>query len=145
MKNVKFNALKTEKTEKYKLTTKKLDFFNSFNILKDIKSNKKKPSIKEGSQVKRNSLFNNKKKGDYISSRQKLIPKNIEQNNNDNIIGKRMKNIKPMKLLEKYVRFKIKKDFIYPYIDRLINQNKQTYKDIKIEDKPTYYNLFKIN
>ena len=26
MKNVKFNALKTEKTEKYKLTTKKLDF-----------------------------------------------------------------------------------------------------------------------
>jgi hypothetical protein len=145
MKNVKFNALKTEKTEKYKLTTKKLDFFNSFNILKDIKSNKKKPSIKEGSQVKRNSRFNNKKKGDYISSRQKLIPKNIEQYNSDNIIGKRMKNIKPMKLLEKYVRFKIKKDFIYPYIDRVINQNKQTYKDIKIEDKPTYYNLFKIN
>ena len=145
MKNVKFNALKTEKTEKYKLTTKKLDFFNSFNILKDIKSNKKKPSIKEGSQVKRNSRFNNIKKGDYISSRQKLIPKNIEQNNNNYIIGKRMKNIKPMKLLEKFVRFKIKKDFIYPYIDRLINQNKQTYKDIKIEDKPTYYNLFKIN
>ena len=39
MKNVKFNTPKTDKNEKYKEPIKKLDSFNSFIVLKDVKTN----------------------------------------------------------------------------------------------------------
>ena len=50
-----------------------------------------------------------------------------------------------MKILEKYARYKFKKDYINPFIDRLIIANNNPYKTIKNEDKPTYYNLYKVN
>ena len=142
MKNVKFNFPNTENTEKNKMPIKKMDSFNSFIILKEVKSNQKLTSTNAISHFKRFSLFNNKNKGDFIGTRQKFIPKNIQQN--EIIITKR-KKIQPMKILEKYARYKFRKDYINPFIDRLIITNNNPYKTIKNEDKPTYYNLFKIN
>ena len=141
MKNVKFNKQKTDKNEKYKEPIKKLDSFNSFIVLKDVKTNQKITSSNVISHFRRSSFFNNKNKGDFISTRPKYIPRNSRFNN---IKGKK-KIIQPMKFLEKHARNKIKKDFISPYIERLIQQNNINYKTIKNEDKPTYYNLFKVN
>ena len=142
MKNVKFNFPNTENTEKNKMPIKKLDSFKSFIILKEVKSKKKLSSTNEVSNFKRLSVFANKNKGDFIGTRQKYIPKNSQQN--ENIIAKR-KKIPPMKILEKYARYKFKKDYINPFIDRLIIANNNPYKTIKNEDKPTYYNLYKVN
>ena len=142
MKNVKFNFPNTENTEKNKMPIKKLDSFKSFIILKEVKSKKKLSSANEASNFKRLSVFANKNKGDFIGTRQKYIPKNSQQN--ENIITKR-KKIPTMKILEKYARYKFKKDYINPFIDRLIIANNNPYKTIKNEDKPTYYNLYKVN
>ena len=142
MKNVKFNFPNTENTEKNKMPIKKLDSFKSFIILKEVKSKKKLSSTNEASNFKRLSVFANKNKGDFIGTRQKYIPKNSQQN--ENIIAKR-KKVPSMKILEKYARYKFKKDYINPFIDRLIIANNNPYKTIKNEDKPTYYNLYKVN
>ena len=142
MKNVKFNFPNTENTEKNKMPIKKLDSFKSFIILKEVKSKKILSSANEASNFKRLSVFANKNKGDFIGTRQKYIPKNSQQN--ENIIEKR-KKVPSMKILEKYARYKFKKDYINPFIDRLIIANNNPYKTIKNEDKPTYYNLYKVN
>ena len=142
MKNVKFNFPNTENTEKNKMPIKKLDSFKSFIILKEVKSKKKLSTTNEGSNFKRLSVFANKNKGDFIGTRQKYIPKNSQQN--ENIIEKR-KKVPSMKILEKYARYKFKKGYINPFIDRLIIANNNPYKTIKNEDKPTYYNLYKVN
>ena len=142
MKNVKFNFPNTENTEKNKMPIKKLDSFKSFIILKEVKSKKKLSSTNEALNFKRLSVFANKNKGDFIGTRQKYIPKNSQQN--ENIIAKR-KKVPSMKILEKYARYKFKKDYINPFIDRLIIANNNPYKTIKNEDKPTYYNLYKVN
>ena len=142
MKNVKFNFPNTENTEKNKMPIKKLDSFKSFIILKEVKSKKKLSTTNERSNFKRLSVFANKNKGDFIGTRQKYIPKNSQQN--ESIIAKR-KKVPSMKILEKYARYKFKKDYINPFIDRLIIANNNPYKTIKNEDKPTYYNLYKVN
>ena len=70
----------------------------------------------------------------------------VEKSKENNIIEiKKNREIKPIQILERYARDKIKKDYISPYINRLIKPKQINYKIKKNEDKPIYYNLYRIN
>ena len=149
MKNVKFNIPKIEKTHKRKESSKKLDSFKILNSFKNVKEpNKSRKFISSNviANQKGVSTFGNnfRNKGNFISIRQKYIPKNNTLNKDD-FKQKGTEILKPMKYLEQYARDKIKRDYISPFVSKLIKPTKNIYKVIKDEDKPKYYNLFKIN
>ena len=134
------------KNFKHRQTIHKLESLNSFKTLKQIKTNSKITSTNNLAFIRRNSLFNSfgKNQGDFISTRLRHLPKNLKSNKND-INSKEIKKLPPLKLIEKHARDKIKKEYITPFITRLINTNIDSYKLKKDEDKPIFYNLFKIN
>ena len=146
MKNVKFNIPKIEKTEKRKDSMKKLDSFNSFKNAKETYKGRKTVITNTFINFKRVSTFGNsfRNKGNFINTRPRYNPKNDKVNNVNNK-QKKTEILRPMKSLIQYARYKIKKDYISPFVHRLIRPTKNVYKVIKDEDKPTYYNLFKIN
>ena len=147
MKNVKKNVVSflTEKKSNLKKPIKNLDSISSFKTSKLIKS-KVKMAPSNFSILKRNSqlLSEGKNKGNFITVRPKNIPKNVKPVIND-IRTKKLKDLKPLKLIIKYARNKIKKDYNSPYISRLFKINKEVFKTKKEEDKPICYNLYKIN
>ena len=139
-------SFKSEKKDKIKQPIQKLDSFNSFKTLKQGKTNAQGISTTSLVFVRRNSLFhsNAQSQGGFISTRPRNNPKNIESKEKDRKL-KELKVLKPMKLLKKYALDKIKKDYITPYINRLIKPTNNIYKPKKDEEKPIYYNLYKIN
>ena len=147
MKNVKFNIPKIEKSEKRKVSMKKFDSLNSFKNTKETSKSRKFVITNAFANFKRTTTFGNsfRNKGNFVSTRPKYNPKNDKINNNIDFKQKRNGVLRPMKSLIQYARDKIKKDYISPYVYKLIRPSNNIYKIIKDEDKPTYYNLFKIN
>ena len=147
MKNVKKNVASflTEKKSNLKKPIKNLESISSFKTSKLIKS-KVKMAPSNFSILKRNSqlLSEGKNRGNFITVRPKNIPKNVKPVIND-IRTKKLKDLKPLKTIIKYAGDKIKKEYNSPYIARLIKINKDVFKTKKEEDKPIYYNLYKIN
>ena len=147
MKNVKKNVVSfsTEKKSNLKKPIKNLDSISSFKTSKLIKS-KVKMAPSNFSILKRNSqlLSEGKNRGNFITVRPKNIPKNVKPVIND-IRTKKLKDLKPLKTIIKYAGDNIKKEYNSPYIARLIKINKDVFKTKKEEDKPIYYNLYKIN
>ena len=136
-------SFKSEKKDKIKQPIQKFDSFNSFKTLKQGKTNAHGISTTSLVFVRRNSLFhsNVQSQGGFISTRPRNNPKNIESKEKDRKL-KELKVLKPMKLLKKYALDKIKKDYITPYINRLIKPTNNIYKPKKDEEKPIYYKLF---
>jgi hypothetical protein len=139
-------SFKSEKKDKLKQPIQKFDSLSSFKMLKQGKTNAHGISTTSLVFVRRNSLFhsNVQNQGGFISTRPKNKQKNIESITT-NRKSTELKILKPMKLLIKYARNKIKKEYISPYINRLIKPTNNIYKPKKDEDKPIYYNLYKIN
>ena len=139
-------SFKSEKKDKLKQPIQKFDSLSSFKMLKQGKTNAHGISTTSLVFVRRNSLFhsNVQNQGGLISTRPKNKQKNIESITT-NRKSTELKILKPMKLLIKYARNKIKKEYISPYINRLIKPTNNIYKPKKDEDKPIYYNLYKIN
>ena len=148
MKNVNKNFISffSEKKDKLKKPIKNLDSLSSFKTSKQIKTKANIAPSSDLSILRRNSqLFpDGKSKGNFITIRPKNIPKNVKSIVRD-IRSKKLSELKPMKSIIKYARDKIQNEYISPYISRLIQINKEMFKSKKEEDKPIYYNLYKIN
>ena len=148
MKSVNYNirSTNTEINNKNSQEPKKYDQFISFKSIKS-KNMKKKLSLKNKDEfARKNSIFHYSIiKKEILNPRAKNIQM-VEKSKENNIIEiKKNREIKPIQILERYARDKIKKDYISPYINRLIKPKQINYKIKKNEDKPIYYNLYRIN
>ena len=149
MKTVKFkiNSSKEENRLKNSPHSKQFAKLNSYIPIKKIQENKKQTQKKNIDIFsRRNSLFNfDRLRRDLTNKRTKNIPK-IELLKGEIVIEpEKNRKIQSINSIVKYALDKIKKDYISPYIDRLIKPEDRINKTIKNEDKPIYYNLYKIN
>ena len=144
--NINFKTNQSEKKEKLKQPFEKIDSLNSFKSFKPAKTSGKMISSNNIVNTRRSSLFhsNNLRNANLITIRPKNLPKKEQININDLNLNK-LRPLRPIKTLIRYARDKIKKEYTSPYINKLVELNKKMFKDKKGEDKPMYYNLFKIN
>ena len=144
--NINFKTNQSEKKEKLKQPFEKIDSLNSFKSFKPAKTSGKMISSNNIVNTRRSSLFysNNLRNANLITIRPKNLPKKEKININD-LNLKKVRPLRPIKTLIRFARDKIKKEYTSPYINKLVELNKKMFKDKKGEDKPMYYNLFKIN
>ena len=144
--NINFKTNQSEKKEKLKQPFEKIDSLNSFKSFKPAKTSGKMISSNNIVNTRRSSLFysNNLRNANLKTIRPINLPKKEKININD-LNLKKLRPLSPIKTLIRYARDKIKKEYTSPYINKLVELNKKMFKDKKGEDKPMYYNLFKIN
>ena len=148
MKSVNYNirSTNTEINNKHSQEPNKYNQFISFKSIKSKNINKKLSLKNKDEFARKNSIFHYSIiKKEILNPRAKNIQMVEKSKENDIIEIKKNREIKPIQILERYARDKIKKDYISPYINRLIKPKQINYKIKKNEDKPIYYNLYRIN
>ena len=133
---------KFEKKDKYKRALQRFDSLNSFKVVKQSKMNEQFSSSKKIGHFRKNTLFfsNKKTRRNIINTRPKISEEEeliiINEKPNQLIA------LKPMKSLIQYARYKIKKEYMSPYIERIAKFNKNSNNQKKIEEKLKYLKLY---